>query len=101
MRVSMGRVAGKGGPTSVHVRPAPVTVAVWALPRGPSADTKARSSSPGCAVEKAGVVATVVVPFTDTLVSTTGDAGAVGVTAAEGADAGPVPIALVAVTVKV
>ena len=88
-------------PTSFQVSPLPVTVADWAPGEGPSEDTKARRSSFDFVVLNAGVVTFVALLFADAVVSITGTDGTAGTTDADIADAGPVPTALVAVTVNV
>ena len=88
---------------SVQVRPAPVTVNVWRpAPAGPSAETNATTRSFAAEVVRLGLVI-VPEPSVKTVLSTEmGPAvTAAGVTALEAAEAGPVPMALVADTVKV
>jgi hypothetical protein len=83
----------------VHVRPAPVTV----RPRrpGPSEETKATSrSSAAEVVVRLGLVK-VPEPSVKIVLSTVTGPTALGVTALDAAEAGPVPMALVAETVKV
>jgi hypothetical protein len=87
--------------TSDHDNPAPDTVAVCdPAVVEPSDRTNANSQRPAPAVLNAAVV-WFPSPFTLTVTSTVGGEAVPGVTALDGADGEPVPIAFVAVTVNV
>jgi len=51
-----------------QVKPAPLTLAVWGEPAGPSYPTKATNKSPGVVVENTGVCM-VPLPSTETVTS--------------------------------
>src|SRR5258708_3211759 len=85
----------------VQVRPAPVTVNVCLpAPTGPSEETKATSSSFAADVVRLGLVV-VPEPSVKIVLSTVTGPAVLGVTALDATEAGPVPMALVADTVKV
>ncbi len=86
---------------SIHVSPAPLTVNVCLpAPAGPSDDTNATTRSFDPVVVKAGLD-TAPEPSVEPEESMVTGPAVPGVTAFEGVDAGPVPMALTADTVKV